>query len=219
MTRILSRPVARSSFRAALVFAMSVLSEPRALALQPVTEFLAHAKTWNPQNRAAQATAAQRDAEVGVSTGSLLPNFSASGTYTRNEYEVTTAALIPASSMGMGSAFPNIVIQPQNQLDANLMLTVPIINVANWDRRAAAKATLEGARADEAKHRAYRGKGRDPRLLHVARRRGGSALGDEQRRNRAAQREARPRPQGERNRFRARRAAALWPTRPKPSKA
>jgi outer membrane protein len=149
MIRILSRPVARWSFRAALVFATSVLSERHALALQPVTEFLAHAKTWNPQNRAAQATTAQRDAEVGVSTGSLLPNFSASGTYTRNEYEVTTAALIPPSATGAGSAFPNIVIQPQNQLDANLLLTVPIINVGNWDRRAAAKAILEGARADE----------------------------------------------------------------------
>ena len=30
------------------------------------------------------------------------------------------------------------------------MLTVPLINIANWDRRDAAKATLEGARADEA---------------------------------------------------------------------
>ena len=29
------------------------------------------------------------------------------------------------------------------------MLTVPLINIADWDRRAAAKASLEGARADE----------------------------------------------------------------------
>jgi outer membrane protein len=121
-----------------------------AFALQPVTEFLEHAKAWNPQNRAAQATTVQRDAEVAVSTGSLLPNFAATGTYTRNEYEVTTAALIPSSMMPTAGSIPNIVIQPQDQLDANLLLTVPIINIANWDRRAAAKATLEGARADEA---------------------------------------------------------------------
>lgn len=150
MTRTLFRPVAPASFCAAAILAMSVLGDPPAFALQPVTDFLAHAKTWNPQNRAAQATTAQRDAEVGVSTGGLLPNFSATGTYTRNEYEVTTAALIPASAMGMGgTAIPNIVIQPQNQLDANVLLTVPIINVVNWDKRAASKATLEGARADE----------------------------------------------------------------------
>jgi outer membrane protein len=152
MTRPLSRLVARRLAGAAFATAACTFSGHSAFALQPVTEFLEHAKTWNPQNRAAQATTSQRDAEVAVSTGSLLPNFSATGTYTRNEYEVTTAALIPPSSTmsAMGSSFPNIVIQPQDQLDANLLLTVPIINIANWDRRAAAKATLEGARADEA---------------------------------------------------------------------
>jgi|HubBroStandDraft_2_1064218.scaffolds.fasta_scaffold59315_2 outer membrane protein len=150
MTRPLSRLLVRRPLGAAFGLGVSMLWGHAALALQPVTEFLEHAKTWNPQNRAAQATTAQRDAEVAVSTGSLLPNFSATGTYTRNEYEVTTAALIPASTMAGGAAIPNIVIQPQDQLDANLLLTVPIINVGNWDRRAAAKATLEGARADEA---------------------------------------------------------------------
>ncbi len=134
----------------ALFFAACVLAPRPAFALQPVTEFLAHAKTWNPQNRAAQATADERDAEVGISTGNLLPNFSASAFYTRNEYEVTTAALIPPSALPPGITFPNLVIQPQDQFDGNVILTVPIINIANWDRRAASKATLEGARADEA---------------------------------------------------------------------
>ncbi len=45
---------------------------------------------------------------------------------------------------------PPIDIQPDDQPDANVVLNVPLINVGNWDRRAAAKATLEGARADEA---------------------------------------------------------------------
>jgi outer membrane protein TolC len=125
----------------------SLLGRP-ALGLQPLTEFLAHAKEWNPQNRAAHATTALRAAEVGISTGALLPNFSATGMYTRNQYEVTTAALLGSSPTP--SDFPNIVIQPANQFDANLILNVPLIDVANWDRRAAAKATLEGARADEA---------------------------------------------------------------------
>jgi outer membrane protein TolC len=126
------------------------LSPHPALALQPVAEFLAHARTWNPQNRAAQATAAQRDAEVGVSTGALLPNFSAAALYTRNQYEVTTSALLPPGSLPAGVTFPNEIIQPQDQFDGNFILTVPIINIANWDRRSAAKSTLEGARADEA---------------------------------------------------------------------
>ncbi len=123
-----------------------------ALALQPVTEFLLHAKSSNPQNRAAHATTAQRDAEVSISTGNLLPNIAATGIYTRNEYEVTTAALLGGSSptAGAGPSVPVIVIQPQNQLDANVILTVPLINIANWDRRAAAASTLAAAQADEA---------------------------------------------------------------------
>jgi outer membrane protein TolC len=45
---------------------------------------------------------------------------------------------------------PNTIIQPYNQIDGNIILTVPIINVANWDRRGVSKATLDGAKADEA---------------------------------------------------------------------
>jgi outer membrane protein TolC len=134
----------------ALALSASTLSSRPALALQPVTEFLLHAKTSNPQNRAAHATTAQRDAEVAISTGNLLPNFAATGIYTRNEYEVTTAALLGGSSSSSAPSIPNIVIQPQNQLDANLILTVPLINIANWDRRAAAESTLAAAQADEA---------------------------------------------------------------------
>jgi outer membrane protein TolC len=133
----MTRPVLHRPDRllgALLAMAACTASARQAFALQPVTEFLEHARTYNPQNRAAHATAVQRDAEVAVSTGSLLPSLSAQGTYTRNEYPV---------------AFAGIVIQPLNQLDANVTLTVPLINIANWDRRAGAKASLSGARADE----------------------------------------------------------------------
>lgn len=144
MNRAMQREVA---FAAVTFVACAVFPRP-ALALQPTTEFLAHAKTWNPRNRTAHATTAQRAAEVGISTGNLLPNFAATGMYTRNQYEVTTASLTGGVS---SPGIPTIVIQPVDQLDANLILNVPIINVGNWDRRAAANSTLEGARADEAK--------------------------------------------------------------------
>jgi outer membrane protein TolC len=128
-----------------------------AWALQPVEVFLDHARTWSPQNRGAHATTAQRDAEVEISTGRLLPAFTATGTYTRNQYEVDTGSLLGSggSSLMVGGQtiqiqIPNTVIQPQNQVDATLVLSVPIINVSSWDRREAAKATLEGAQADEA---------------------------------------------------------------------
>jgi outer membrane protein TolC len=144
----LLRPLGRRLLGLAVALAACTFAPHEAFALQPLSDFLAHARTWNPQNRAALATAAQRDAEVGISTGSLLPNVSATAYYTRNEYEVTTAALLPAGALPKG--FPNEVIQPQDQFDGNVILTVPFINIASWDRRAASKATLDGARADAA---------------------------------------------------------------------
>jgi outer membrane protein TolC len=149
MSYALPLPLRRRLPVAVVVLAACVLPAHPALALQPVTEFLAHAKAWNPENRAAHATTTQRDAELGISNGNLMPNFSASGTYTRNEYEVTTASLIPVGGPTGGLSIPNVVIQPQNQLDGNLTLTVPLVNIATWDRRSAAKATLAAARADE----------------------------------------------------------------------
>jgi outer membrane protein TolC len=119
-----------------------------ASALQPLSEFLVRAKTWNPDNRAAHAVAAQRDAEVDVATGNLEPSLSINGIYTRNQYEVNTASLLGGNAPPPGT--PVIVIQPQNQVDANIVLSVPIINIANWDRRSAAKASLAAAKAEEA---------------------------------------------------------------------
>ncbi len=136
-SRPMTSPILRRSDRlTGALLALAVCTAPArtAFALQPVTEFLEHARTWNPQNRAAHATAVQRNEEISVSTGNLLPNLSAQGSYTRNEFPLT---------------FGGIVIQPLNQLDANVTLTVPLINIANWDRRAAARATFVGARADE----------------------------------------------------------------------
>jgi outer membrane protein TolC len=141
---------ARSRRLLVLAATLGVASLPArsAHALQPLSEFLDHAKTWNPDNRAAHATVDQRDAEVGVANGNLEPNLVFNGSYTRNQYEITTDSLftLPAS---VPFTIPNTVITPQNQVDGNAILTVPIINVANWDRRSVSKATLAGAKADE----------------------------------------------------------------------
>src|SRR3984957_15016941 len=95
------RPLGRRWLGVALALLACTLPSRPVLALQPVAEFLEHARTWNPQNRAAHATTAQRDAEVSISTGSLLPNLSATAQYTRNQYEVTTASLTGASAPGV----------------------------------------------------------------------------------------------------------------------
>jgi outer membrane protein TolC len=138
-TRLLRMLVPRPLSATLAASAMLTLASP-ALALQPVEQFLTHARTWNPTNRAAHATVEQRDAEMGVQTGNLLPNFTGSATYTLNQHEITFP--IP------GAPTP-LILQPLNQADGFVMLTVPIINIANWDRRDAAKSTLEGAHADE----------------------------------------------------------------------
>jgi outer membrane protein TolC len=146
--RVRLRPLRPWWLGAPFAFAVAwTLTAHPARALQPVGEFLTHAKTWNTQNRAAHATTAQRDAELGISTGALLPNLSATAMYTRNQYQVTTgdafSGLIPPNT-------PTLIIQPQDQFDGNAILNIPIIHIANWDRRAAAKSALAGARADEA---------------------------------------------------------------------
>jgi outer membrane protein TolC len=147
MTCFCLRPLGRRPVGVAFAVAACGLAPHPAFALQPVTEFLAHARTWNPENRIAHATADQRDAEVGVSTGNLLPNVTAAASYTRNQYEVSTDSLF--SGMPLPTGVPNEIIQPQNQWDGNVILNVPLVNVVNWDRRSAAKATLDAARADE----------------------------------------------------------------------
>jgi outer membrane protein TolC len=125
---------------------LALLPASSAHALQPLGAFLEHAKTWNPDNRAATATVDQRDAEVSVASGNLEPNLQFNGLYTRNQYEATTGTL----GFMLPPGTPVSVITPLNQFDGNAILTVPIINVANWDRRSVSKATLAGAKADQA---------------------------------------------------------------------
>jgi outer membrane protein TolC len=125
--------------------ALALFVSPAAHALQPLDTFVEHARTWSPDNRSAQATTAQRDAEVSTSTGNLLPNLQLTGTYTRNQYEVSfsEAGLVPGAT---GS----LVIQPLNQVDGSAVLTIPLINVGTWDKQGAAKATLASSKANVA---------------------------------------------------------------------
>ena len=99
---LFSMHLAARSTRRLLAFAAaaSLVAFPArsAHALQPLSDFLDHAKTWNPDNRAAAATVDQRDAEVGVSNGNLEPNLQFNGLYTRNQYDVTTGSLFGGGS-------------------------------------------------------------------------------------------------------------------------
>lgn len=128
------------------VVAACLFVSPHAFAIQPLSAFLQAADEQNPDLAVARATVDQRDAEADRATGALLPSFTAQGTYTRNQYEVAfpAKALNPMAPDGT----PDIVILPRNQLDGSLTLAVPIIDVAGWERRSAARAAHDGSKAD-----------------------------------------------------------------------
>ena len=134
--------------RAALLMSGAVLGAScswvsPARAIQPLPAFLGAADEANSDLLIARSTSVQRDAESDRSTGALLPSLTAQGTYTRNQYEVS----FPESAVEPG-ATGSITILPKNQLDGSVTLSVPIVDVAAWERRSAARATLDSAKAD-----------------------------------------------------------------------
>ena len=64
-----------------------------------------------------------------------MSEVSARAGYTRNKQEVSFS--LP-SAMGVDQ----IVISPKNQLDAQLVLTVPLLDLSRWSRRSAARASV-----------------------------------------------------------------------------
>jgi outer membrane protein len=131
-------PRALLSTVAAVSLLAAVPSE--ALALQPIGEFFASAKSRNPSNVEAQYLADQRSGEADQAWGRVFPAFTARGVYTRNQYEVEIS--IPTGPTTTQTA----TITPQNQLDAFFTLDVPIIDVAGWTRVAAARSLAAAAR-------------------------------------------------------------------------
>jgi outer membrane protein TolC len=120
------------------------LFAPRAAsALQPLAVFVAGAAN-NPASRESRATLEQRDAEQSTATGHLLPSLSATGTYTRNQYEV--ALELPVT---MGAPAQRLVVQPLNQYDGNIALSVPIIDIGAWEKRSAARASFEAQQENQ----------------------------------------------------------------------
>ncbi|HEX7487371.1 MAG TPA: TolC family protein, partial [Anaeromyxobacteraceae bacterium] len=113
----------------------ALLAATPALALQPLSTFVAGARRTSTDDRIAALTAVQQDAEALAALGRVLPSATARGVYTRNQFE---------------SKFGTVVIQPANQLDAYLQVDVPIVDVAGWARTAAARANARAARSTAA---------------------------------------------------------------------
>ena len=120
--------------------ALALLVPSSALALQPLATFLAGTKENNPDARVADATIHQREAEVDLARARLLPSFAARGVLTHNQYEAV--AQLP------GASAPLVII-PQNQLDAFLVLDVPIADLSQFSRYDTQKIQLALSRATQ----------------------------------------------------------------------
>jgi outer membrane protein TolC len=105
------------------------LSSP-ALALQPLDEFVRGARDHHPANREARANEAGAEAQADEALGRALPGLLASGTYSRNEWEVSVGGL---------------ALVPRDQLDGNVTLAVPLIDLAKFARISAARRSAEAA--------------------------------------------------------------------------
>jgi outer membrane protein TolC len=136
----------------ALAFAGALAWSTPGRALQPLEAFVASAQKTNPGLRASAALDAQRNAEADRATGALLPSLQAQGTYTRNQYQIEFPAGLLGGGMMMdgqaASGGGSITVLPRNQLDATFSVSVPLIDVGAWQRRAAAQALHEVASHD-----------------------------------------------------------------------
>lgn len=113
---------------------------PRAsMALQPLAEFAAGAREQNPAALEARANLRERGAEADVALGRVLPGISFDGQYARNQYssEIDLGAL--------GGPNRTIVLLPKNQWNGTATATVPLVDLANFQRIGAARTEAEAA--------------------------------------------------------------------------
>lgn len=111
---------------ALLIAVLAALAPTDARALQPLAEFMAAARKHNPDNREAALTVRHREHQIDQQKWDFTPTVTATAAYTRNQYEVKV------SLPGPGGDVMNPVtrtITPFNQLDAQLTLTQPIVDV------------------------------------------------------------------------------------------
>lgn len=99
------------------------------------------------------ALASQADHEATAAGLALAPTVSATGAYTRNQYDVTVR--IPD---GQGGYQVDATITPLDQLELNVTATVPLVDVGAWMRTAAARARATAATAtfDDVRTTVYR---------------------------------------------------------------
>jgi outer membrane protein TolC len=130
---------------------------PTALALAlafappaPLTRLLEAARVHNHTLGISRAQLAEQEAAVEQSLSGLTPTFQATGGYTRNQYAATFA--VPVGFLGIAGppgATTTLTIQPYDQWNGNLTLTVPLVNLGAIARRHEAIHGRESSRDAE----------------------------------------------------------------------
>jgi outer membrane protein TolC len=122
-----------------LAFSSATVATP-ALALQPLSAFVASARQSNPDNLEALANTRQRAAQSDGARAAYLPSFTAQGVYARNQFDASFA--LPGG--------PRVTIAPQNGLDGYFTVKVPLIDVGAWQQHDAARTNVKVAEAQRA---------------------------------------------------------------------
>jgi len=130
-------PPKRSLYCMALL--LLTLAPGASVALQPLEVFAAGARERNPTALEARAGLRERGAEADVALGRVLPGISFDGQYAHNQYssEIDLGAL--------GGPSRTIVLLPKNQWNGTATVTVPLVDLANFQRIGAARAEAEAA--------------------------------------------------------------------------
>ena len=131
----------RSTIRHCLAALALVLTlAPQASSgLQQIQVFAAAARERNPAALEAGANLRESGAEADAALGRVLPGISLNGRYARNQYgaEINLATL--------GGPDRTIVLLPENQWTGVATATVPLVDLPNFQRIAAARTATEGA--------------------------------------------------------------------------
>jgi outer membrane protein TolC len=136
----MSNPPRRSVHHCLATLALVVILAPRAsLALQRLEVFAAAARERNPAALEAGANLRERGAEADVALGRVLPGISFDGRYARNQYgsEINLAAA--------GGPNQTIVLLPKDQWTGTATATVPLVDLPNFQRIAAARTATDAA--------------------------------------------------------------------------
>ena len=126
-----------------IVVGASPLWARPARALQPLEDFLAGAERTNREQLIALAEARQEGGIALAKLDQVLPSLAVRGSYTRNPYPVAIdGGMLVKSNAPVGGG--GLVLIPGNQLDAQLRVEAPVLNLSGWINAKAARVAAEG---------------------------------------------------------------------------